>query len=252
MPKSKAPRDQSLEQSFGPLCRSHLLRMQQVLLSSQQVLYTPRGFAEGKLSMTALRLTKGDGSVRERLLAAAYDLFSVHGIHKVGIDTILEKSGCAKASLYNNFDSKEALAIAYLERREALWTQAWLFAEVRRRARSPRAQLLAIFDVFDGWFQRRSFEGCSFVNVLLESQPQGPVRREAAAHLAQIRAHLREMAAAAGFADLDKFTQVFHMLMKGSIVTACEGNRNAAREAKDAARILMDGWRKVRRRAAAQ
>ena len=189
--------------------------------------------------------------MRERLLAAAYDLFSVHGINQVGIDTILEKSGCAKASLYNTFDSKQALAIAYLARREALWTQAWLFAEVRRRARSPRAQLLAIFDVFDGWFQQRSFEGCSFVNVLLESEPNGAIRREAAAHLAKIRANLREIAAAAGFADVDRFTQVLHMLMKGSIVAACEGNRNAAREAKEAARIVMDGWRKVRRRAAA-
>jgi AcrR family transcriptional regulator len=189
--------------------------------------------------------------VRERLLAAAYDLFSAHGVNQVGIDTILARSGCAKASLYNNFDSKEALAIAYLARREALWTRAWLFAEVRRRARSPRAQLLAIFDVFDEWFQRRHFEGCSFINVLLESEPDGVIRREAAAHLAKIRMNLREIAVDAGFANVDKLAQVMHMLMKGSIVAACEGNRNAAREAKDAARILMDGWKKARRRAVA-
>src|SRR5689334_22201481 len=186
MPKAKAPRDQAVEENFGPLCRLSLLLMQHVLLSSQQVLYTRRGFAEWKRSMTALRLTKGNGSVRERLLAAAYDLFSVHGINQVGIDTILEKSGCAKASLYNNFDSKEALAIAYLERREALWTRAWFLAEVQRRARRPRAQLLAIFDVFEDWFQRRNFAGCPFINVLLESAPDGAVRREAAAHLANV------------------------------------------------------------------
>src|SRR5690349_10858440 len=251
MPKAKAPRDQAVEENFGPLCRSSLLLMQHVLLSSQQVLYTRRGFAEWKRSMTAVRLTKGNGNVRERLLAAAYDLFSVHGINQVGIDTILEKSGCAKASLYNNFESKEALALAYLERRAALWTRGWLFAEVRRRARTPRAQLLAIFDVFDAWFQRRSFEGCSFINVLLESERDGAIRREAAAHLAKIRAGLREIAAEAGFADVDKLVQVLHMLMKGSIVAACEGNRNAAREAKEAARIVMDGWRKTRKRAAA-
>lgn len=201
--------------------------------------------------MTAGRLTKGTANVRERLLAAAYDLFSVHGINQVGIDTILEKSRCAKASLYNNFDSKEALAIAYLRRREALWTRAWLFAEVRRRARSPRAQVLAIFDVFDSWFQRRSFEGCAFINILLESEPDCAIRREAAAHLANIRANLREIVDGAGFAGADKLVQVLHMLMKGSIVAACEGNRNAAREAKEAARLVMDGWRKTRRHAAA-
>ena len=39
-----------------------------------------------------------------------------------------------------------------------------------------------------------------------------------------------------------KFAQVWHMLMKGSIVSACEGNRNAAREAKQAARIIIHNW----------
>src|SRR5262249_8442840 len=107
---------------------------------------------------------------RERLVDAAYDLFSRDGVSQVGIDTILEKSGCAKASLYSNFKTKVDLAIAFLDRREALWTRGWLESEIKRRARTPEAQLLAIFDVFDGWFQKKSFEGCSFINVLLESK----------------------------------------------------------------------------------
>jgi AcrR family transcriptional regulator len=56
---------------------------------------------------------------RERLLDAAYDLFATHGIGQVGIDTILAKSGCAKASLYSYFQSKVDLAVAFLDRREA-------------------------------------------------------------------------------------------------------------------------------------
>ena len=74
---------------------------------------------------------------RERLLGAAYDLFARNGISKVGIETILAESGCAKASLYDNFDSKVDLAIAFLDRREALWTRGWLEAEVKRRASTP-------------------------------------------------------------------------------------------------------------------
>jgi hypothetical protein len=38
------------------------------------------------------------------------------------------------------------------------------------------------------------------------------------------------------------------MLMKGSIVSACEGNRSAAREAKRAAQLIFDGWPRKRRR----
>lgn len=179
---------------------------------------------------------------RERLLGAAYGLFARNGISKVGIDTILAKSGCAKASLYGNFDSKVDLAIAFLDRREAVWTRGWLEAEVKRRASTPEGRLLAIFDVFDGWFRKKTFEGCSFINVLLESDIESPVRRAAAVHLAKIRAIIHGLAKEANLRDPQKFAQAWHMLMKGSIVSAGEGNKSAARDAKRAARLILDGW----------
>lgn len=194
---------------------------------------------------TAISLTNAHGtSVRERLMEAAYDLFSAHGVFQVGIDTILAKSGCAKASLYNNFESKETLAVAFLERRAARWTRGWFEDEVRSRARAPRARLLAIFDVFDEWFQRRDFAGCPFINVMLES-PQGSiVRKTCSDHLASVRDVLCEWAREEGLAEPAKFAQAWHMLMKGSIVSGAEGNRDAARVAKDAARVLIDNWKR--------
>jgi AcrR family transcriptional regulator len=125
---------------------------------------------------------------RERLINAAYDLFSRHGVSQVGIDTILAKSDCAKARLYSNFKTKVGLAIAFLDKREAVWTHGWLESEIKRRAKTPEGRLLAIFDVFDGWFHKKSFEGCSFINVLLESRVDNPVRKAASIHLAKIRA----------------------------------------------------------------
>jgi AcrR family transcriptional regulator len=183
---------------------------------------------------------------RERLLDAAYDLFAANGIGQVGIDTILAKSGCAKASLYSNFESKVDLAIAFLERREAVWTRGWLEAEVKRRKSNPDERLLAIFDVFDGWFHKKTFEGCSFINVLLESKVDSPVHRAAAIHLSKIRAIVRNLARDANLRESEKFAQAWHMLMKGSIVSACEGNRNAARDAKRAARMILSGWARRR------
>ena len=186
--------------------------------------------------------TKDSMKPRERLLCAAYELFATKGIGQVGIDTILTKSGCAKASLYSNFDSKVDLAIAFLDRRETVWTRGWLETEIRRRASTPEQRLLAIFDVFDGWFRKKTFEGCSFINVLLESAADSPVRRAAAIHLAKIRAIIRGLAKEAKLRDPETFAQAWHMLMKGSIVSAGEGNRNAARDAKRAARLILDGW----------
>ena len=121
------------------------------------------------------------GRPRERLVDAAYDLFSRDGVNQVGVDTILAESGCAKASLYSNFKTKVDLAIAFLDRREVVWTRGWLESEIKSHATNPEAQLLAIFDVFDGWFRKKTFEGCSFINVLLESkvgQPDPSSRRD--------------------------------------------------------------------------
>jgi len=184
---------------------------------------------------------------RERLIDAAYDLFSTSGVNQVGIDTVLAKSGCAKASLYSNFNSKVDLAIAFLERREAVWTREWLESEIQRRATNPKARLLAIFDVFDGWFHKKSFEGCSFINVLLESKKDSLIHKAAAVHLGKIRAIVRGLAEEANLQEPKKFAQVWHMLMKGSIISAGEGNRQAAREAKYAARLVLKGWKCKRR-----
>ena len=135
------------------------------------------------------------GSGRERILEAAYPLFSRSGIRAVGVDTIVEAAGVAKMTLYRNFPSKEDLALAFLALREERWTRAWLWNEVSQRADEPTERLLAIFDVFGEWFARDDFEGCSFVNVLLEQDTlDDPVREASVKHLANIRELIQELA----------------------------------------------------------
>jgi hypothetical protein len=135
-----------------------------------------------------------------------------------------------------------------LDRREAVWTRGWFVAEINRRASTPDERLLAIFDVFDSWFRKRTFEGCSFINVLLESNVESPVRRAAATHLSKIRAIVCGLAQEAHLREPEEFAQAWQMLMSGSIVSASEGNRNAAGDAKRAARLIMAGWARSRGR----
>ena len=124
------------------------------------------------------RLRTRPASARERIDQTAYALFSRHGIRAVGVDTISARSGVAKMTLYRHYPSKDDLALAFLRRREELWTRSWLQQEVERRAQAPAERVLAVFDVFDKWFRRSDFEGCSFVKVLLEhGDPGHPVRR---------------------------------------------------------------------------
>ena len=105
---------------------------------------------------------------RQRILNSAYELFSRRGIRDVGIDEVIDRANVAKATLYRHFRSKDDLVLAFLEQREQLWTREWVEAEARQRGKTPEEQLLAIFDLFHEWFQRDDFEGCSFVNLLLE------------------------------------------------------------------------------------
>jgi len=91
-------------------------------------------------------------------------------------------------TLYRHYPTKDKLALAFLRRREELWTRAFLQEEVERRASTAPERLLAIFDVFDRWFRRPDFEGCSFINVLLEfGQRKHPVRAASVGHLQTIR-----------------------------------------------------------------
>lgn len=178
-------------------------------------------------------------SARERIDHAAYELFSRHGINAVGVDAVVARSGVAKMTLYRHYPSKEKLALAFLRRREELWTRAWLQQEVERRARTPGERLVAVFDLFDEWFRRSDFEGCSFAKSLLEQSDQRhPVRKASVDHIETIRAFLRTLAGDAGVRDADQFARQWLILMMGSIVAAYAGDRDAARLAKELAMLL--------------
>jgi AcrR family transcriptional regulator len=178
---------------------------------------------------------------RARILDSAYELFSQNGIQAVGIDALISHSGVARQTLYRHFASKQDLVLAFLERREHDWTRRWLEEEVRSRAIDPKDRLLAIFDVFDEWFGRADFEGCSFINVMLEHpEPTDPVHRASVSYLAGIRGILEGLAREAGIADARNFAREWHILMKGSIVAAGEGDREAARRAQRIGALLLE------------
>jgi AcrR family transcriptional regulator len=179
-------------------------------------------------------------SGRDRILDAAYGLFSRAGVRAVGVDTITAEADVAKMTLYRNFASKNDLALAFLAQREERWTRGWVQAEALSRAATPAGQLLAIFEIFSEWFAREDFEGCAFITSLLEfDDPAEPVRGACVTHLANIRAFLRELAQAAGVEDPDRFAAQWHILMKGSIVAAHEGDADAAMKARELGLLLL-------------
>ena len=176
-------------------------------------------------------------SGRDRILDAAYGLFSRSGVRAIGVDTITAEADVAKMTLYRNFASKNDLALAFLALREERWTKGWVQAEATSRGDTPAQQLLAIFEIFSEWFARDDFEGCAFITSLLEfDDREDPVRRglrRAPREHPRVR---RERAAAAGVADPERFAAQWHILMKGSIVARHEGDRDAAHKARELGR----------------
>jgi AcrR family transcriptional regulator len=182
----------------------------------------------------------GADSGRERLGRAAYELFSREGIRSVGVDAVIARAGTAKMTLYRNFPSKDDLILDFLRRREQLWTREWLEAESQRRGATPRDQLLAIFDVFSEWFSQPDFEGCSFLTTMIEiNDREHPVHQAAVLHLANIRSYIERLAAEIGIRDVDSFARKWHILMKGSIMAAHEGDAAAADRARELGELLL-------------
>ena len=177
---------------------------------------------------------------RERIDHAAYELFSRHGVRAVGVDAVVARSGVAKKTLYFHYPSKEKLALAFLQRREELWTRAWLQEGVNRRARRPADRLLALFDIFDKWFHRSDYEGCAFIRVLFEhNDPKHPIRKSTEDHIRTVRDFVRQLAEEARVRDPDGFARQWQIVMMGSIIAAYAGDRDAARRAKKLGVLLL-------------
>ncbi|MGE3334287.1 MAG: TetR/AcrR family transcriptional regulator [Rhodospirillaceae bacterium] len=179
---------------------------------------------------------------RQKILEAAYALFTAQGVNLVGVDTISARSGVAKMTLYHHFKAKENLVLAYLDLRAKRWTVGWLKAGVKARGATPSARLLAIFDLFHEWFGADGFEGCPFLRIICESEVGSPVHKATALKLGQMESFVGQLARSAKLPDPNGFASAWMMLMEGAIMSARAGHRDAALKAKDAAEVLLEAW----------
>ncbi|MDX6539578.1 MAG: hypothetical protein QOI71_1188 [Gaiellales bacterium] len=180
------------------------------------------------------------GGARERILATAYELFLQHGLVAVGVDRIVAESGVAKTTLYRHFRSKEELAVAVLLRHQELWTRRWLEAEVARSASAPGGGPLAIFDALDEWFGRGDYEGCLFINSLLETRDHAsPVRNAAIAAIQHVYEVVQRILKDAGVPESAAVAHQIQIIMRGCIVAAVEGDIEAVKQGRLAAQRLL-------------
>lgn len=113
---------------------------------------------------------------RQLLIDTALTLFYAKGINHTGINEVLSVSGVAKNTLYNHFESKEALIIATLEQRHTLFIE-WLTSKLEG-ADSDQQVITQLFTALAQWFTHcdpilGDFRGCFFINSSAEFSDQG-------------------------------------------------------------------------------
>ncbi|MCG7207949.1 TetR/AcrR family transcriptional regulator [Streptomyces arenae] len=178
-------------------------------------------------------------TARERLLAAANELFYAEGVQSVGIDRIIEHAGVAKASLYNTFGGKEQLIRAYLDSRHVRLTERLLRAV--DAAEDPRDRLLAVFDAQVELFAQQTYHGCAFVAASAEAKHGSAIEEASDTARAWIRALFTDLAREAGVPDPEALAHQLHLLYDGGGVSArMDRDPSAGAVAREAAGVLID------------
>ena len=178
-------------------------------------------------------------SARERLLAAANELFYEEGVHTVGIDRVIEHAGVAKGSLYNTFGSKDELIRAYLETRHANISRR--ITQAVERCDTPRERLLGVFEAQRDLFAEPGYRGCAFARASAESHPGDLVEQATEDYRAWVRSLFTRLAGEAGVPDAPGLARQLHLLYDGSGLSArMDHDPAAAAAARDAAATLLD------------
>jgi AcrR family transcriptional regulator len=157
-------------------------------------------------------------SAKERLLAAADELFYAEGVHVVGIDRIVERAGVAKASLYSIFGSKDELVRAYLERH--FRGRQSRIATILAAYDTPRERLLGVFTEVEELLAGSQFRGCKFINAAVEARPGDASEVVAEDYRAWLRSLFTDLAEAAGAGDAKQLGRQLALLYDGAAVAA--------------------------------
>ncbi|MGY1625195.1 TetR/AcrR family transcriptional regulator [Geodermatophilus sp. SYSU D00965] len=134
---------------------------------------------------------------RERLLAAAGQLFYESGIAATGVDAVLARARVSPATLYAHFSGKDGLVAAYLEDRFRRWQQTW--DEVLDEQTDPVDRLLSVFDAVARYRAAEgNRRGCAFLAAATELPPGHPGRQWLAADSRLLTERLHRLAESAG------------------------------------------------------
>lgn len=166
---------------------------------------------------------------KDRILEAATELFYKRGVNATGIDLIISEAGIAKATLYNNFESKEVLVAKYLERLRLK------FEENLKQAVNKQGRSLAIpFDLLEATVVQGEFFGCPFTNALIELPESKLVQEQVRKYREIVLNYFSKFAT-------KEIVQQLMLVYDGAFISCkLDPNRKGVRVARQLAQQLVD------------
>jgi AcrR family transcriptional regulator len=162
---------------------------------------------------------KDELSARERILATANELFYREGVRAIGVDTVVERSGVSKTTLYRLFESKDALIAAFAAERDRLNWEWWDRIE-KQHPDDPRALLKALLSEIARRIGGPAYRGCPFLNLATEFPDDNhPGRVAARANKEELRGRLATVVAKLGVADPSRVASQMALLINGAYAT---------------------------------
>ncbi|EPX59378.1 Transcriptional regulator, TetR family [Cystobacter fuscus DSM 2262] len=178
---------------------------------------------------------------RERILAAAEELFYREGIRGVGVEAIAARAETTKMALYRHFESKDALVTEWL-RLEVARDEAVLERLAAEHPGDPRAQLLGWAKHITERLSGESDRGCPFLNSVAELPDRNhPARQVIEAHKTAQTRRVVALCAQAGLADPEAVASEFVFVIEGAQVSAQSmGTANACERLLCIVRRLLE------------
>lgn len=178
----------------------------------------------------------GDGSTRQCILDRLGDIFYVSGTYHVGMAELIEHLGVTRRTFYRHFESKEALILAYLERRD-LAMRAHLRAVAG--ALSGREAIFAIFSDLVGRTHAERFRGCAFLVATVENPQSEAILNASSIHKQRVVTLFRSLVG--DCPSNEAVAEQILLLYDGALAGALlRRDANAAERAEALVRMLLN------------
>jgi AcrR family transcriptional regulator len=155
---------------------------------------------------------------RERILAAARELFYSQGIRAVSVDAIAEAADTNKMTLYRHFESKDELVAEYLREVAKDYLAQWN-AVANAHAGNPESQLKAWIEHVAAVHNTDDDRGCPFANAAVELPEKDHPARAVIENAKQMyRQKLAELCREAHYRDPDTMADEIVLLFEGACI----------------------------------